>query len=162
MRISDLSSDVCSSDLTLSAESEVIGLKENSNRKTGVVTVRSRVVNQHGEAVVEYTRWVMVKKGDPGAPAPEPVLPDLPDAVPAEHLTVPAGLDFSNFDFAAAGSPHRWADYEAGERIDHGDAMTIEEAEHQMATRLYQNTARVHFNQHAESKGRFEIGRAHV
>src|SRR3546814_15967315 len=33
--------------------------------------------------------------------------------------------------------------------------MTIEEAEHQMATRLYQNTARVHFNQHAESKGRF-------
>src|SRR3546814_2176302 len=69
------------------------------------------------------------------------------DAVPAEHLTVPAGLDFSNFDFAAAGSPHRWADYEAGERIDHGDAMTIEEAEHQMATRLYQNTARVHFNQ---------------
>src|SRR3546814_13499514 len=76
----------------------------------------------------------MVKKGDPGAPAPEPVLPDLPDAVPAEHLTVPAGLDFSNFDFAAAGSPHRWADYEAGERIDHGDAMTIEEAGHQMAT----------------------------
>src|SRR3546814_8029306 len=107
MRISDLSSDVCSSDLTLSAESEVIGLKENSNRKTGVVTVRSRGVNQHDEAVVEYTRWVMVKKGDPGAPAPEPVLPDLPDAVPAEHLTVPAGLAFSNFDFAAAGSPGR-------------------------------------------------------
>src|SRR3546814_6626868 len=48
---------------TLSAESEVIGLKENSNRKTGVVTVRSRGVNQHDEAVVEYTRWVMVKKG---------------------------------------------------------------------------------------------------
>src|SRR3546814_16737038 len=61
---------------TLSAESEVIGLKENSNRKTGVVTVRSRGVNQHDEAVVEYTRWVMVKKGDPGAPAPEPVLPE--------------------------------------------------------------------------------------
>ena len=33
--------------------------------------------------------------------------------------------------------------------------MTVEEAEHQMATRLYQNTARVHFNQFTESKGRF-------
>jgi 2-methylfumaryl-CoA hydratase len=33
--------------------------------------------------------------------------------------------------------------------------MTIVEAEHQMATRLYQNTARVHFNQHVESQGRF-------
>jgi 2-methylfumaryl-CoA hydratase len=33
--------------------------------------------------------------------------------------------------------------------------MTIEEAEHQMATRLYQNTAKVHFNQHVEQSGRF-------
>ena len=33
--------------------------------------------------------------------------------------------------------------------------MTIEESEHMMATRLYQNTARVHFNQHAEKSGRF-------
>ena len=35
------------------------------------------------------------------------------------------------------------------------DGMTIEESEHMMATRLYQNTARVHFNQHAEKEGRF-------
>ena len=35
------------------------------------------------------------------------------------------------------------------------DGMTVEEAEHQMATRLYQNTARVHFNQFAQSKDRF-------
>ena len=33
--------------------------------------------------------------------------------------------------------------------------MTIEEAEHQMATRLYQNTAKVHFNQHAQKADRF-------
>ena len=31
----------------------------------------------------------------------------------------------------------------------------MEEAEHQIATRLYQNTAKVHFNQHTEAKGRF-------
>jgi len=140
---------------TLSAESEVVGLKENSNGKTGVVYVRSRGVNQRGEAVVEYTRWVMVRKGDLAAPAPAPVVPELPAVVPADRLTVPEGLDFSAFDFAAAGARYRWGDYEAGEQIDHGDAMTIEEAEHQLATRLYQNTARVHFNQHVESQGRF-------
>ena len=140
---------------TLSAESEVVGLKANSNGKTGVVYLRSRGANQRGEAVVEYTRWVMVRKGDAAAPAPEPVLPELPAAVSAGRLVVPEGLDFSGFDFAAAGAAHRWGDYEVGERIDHGDAMTIEEAEHQLATRLYQNTARVHFNQHAESEGRF-------
>ncbi len=42
-----------------------------------------------------------------------------------------------------------------GEKIDHVDGMTVEEAEHQMATRLYQNTAKVHFNQFAERDGRF-------
>ena len=140
---------------TLSSESEVIGLKENSNGKTGMVYVRSRGVNQRGEAVMAYTRWVMVRKRDEKSPAPGPVVPDLPEAVAAEDLVLPEGLDFAGFDAEAAGSPHRWGDYAAGEKIDHGDAMTIEEAEHQLATRLYQNTARVHFNQHLESQGRF-------
>ena len=51
--------------------------------------------------------------------------------------------------------PHRLADYQVGERIDHNDAMTLEEAEHQIATRLYQNTAKVHFNLHEQAQGRF-------
>src|SRR3546814_3752966 len=104
----------------------------------------------------------MVKKGDAAAPAPEPVVPELPAAVPADRLTIPAGLDFSGFDFAAAGAAHRWGDYEPGEKIDHGDAMTVEEAEHQLATRLYQNTARVPFNQHVESKGPFGRSEEHT
>jgi 2-methylfumaryl-CoA hydratase len=33
--------------------------------------------------------------------------------------------------------------------------MTVEDSEHMMATRLYQNTARVHFNQLAQSSDRF-------
>ncbi len=51
--------------------------------------------------------------------------------------------------------PYRWGDYQVGETIDHQDGMTVEEAEHQIATRLYQNTARVHFNQFTEGQGRF-------
>src|SRR3546814_16249989 len=95
----------------------------------------------------------MVKKGDAAAPAPEPVVPDLPAAVPADRLTIPAGLDFSGFDFAAAGAAHRWGDYEPGEKIDHGDAMTVEEAEHTPATRPTQTTARGPFKQHYRRTG---------
>jgi 2-methylfumaryl-CoA hydratase len=140
---------------TLSSVSEVIGLKENSNRKTGTVYVRSIGVNQRGEMVLDYCRWVMVRKRDESAPAPEPVVPDLPESVPVDQLIVPAGASFATYDTVAAGSPHLWDDYSAGEKIDHVDGMTIEESEHAMATRLYQNTARVHFNQHTEKEGRF-------
>ena len=140
---------------TLSAQSEVIGLKENSNGKTGVVYLRTEGVNQDGAPVADYVRWVMVRKRDPNAAAPAPVVPDLPESVGAEEIVVPEGLDFAGFDFAAAGAAHGWDAYEVGEKIDHGDAMTVEEAEHQLATRLYHNTARVHFNQHVEGQGRF-------
>ncbi len=141
---------------TLSTVSEVIGLKENSSGQTGVVYVRSIGRNQHGGVVLSYVRWVMVNKRDPESPAPETVVPELPEQVPAEALggAVPA-LTIEGYDTVLAGSPHRWADYEPGERIDHFDGVTVEEAEHQMATRLYHNTARVHFNQHSEKDGRF-------
>ena len=44
---------------TLNAVSEVIGLKENSNRKTGIVYVRSRGFDASGDVVLDYARWVM-------------------------------------------------------------------------------------------------------
>jgi 2-methylfumaryl-CoA hydratase len=140
---------------TLEARSTVIGLKENSSRKTGVVHVHTVGTNQRGETVLDYVRWVMVNKRDAAAPAPETVAPALPSAVAAADLIVPPGLDLRGYDCALAGSAALWDDYGVGERIDHVDGMTIEEAEHALATRLYQNTARVHFNQHSEAKGRF-------
>lgn len=140
---------------TLSTTSTVVGLKENSNHKTGVVYVRSVGTNQRDEMVLDYVRWVMVRKRDPGAPTPEPVVPELPGPMQADELVIPDGLDMSRYDVSLAGSASLWNDYEPGEKIDHLDAMTIEEAEHMMATRLYQNTARVHFNQHTEKDGRF-------
>jgi 2-methylfumaryl-CoA hydratase len=140
---------------TVSTASTVIGLKQNRDGLTGVVYVRSVGVNQRGEMVVDYCRWVMVRKRDPSVKAPEPVLPDLPQAVSPEELIVPADLQVGRYDTALAGSPHLWDDYDIGEKIDHIDGVTVEEAEHMMATRLYQNPARVHFNQHCEKQGRF-------
>ena len=141
---------------TLSSVSEVIGLKENSNKETGTVYVQSTGRNQHGDVVLTYTRWVMVRKRDKASAAPEAVVPTLPDRVdPAELGTAVPIIDRAKFDTALSGSPHMWGDYAVGEKIDHVDGMTLEEAEHQMATRLYQNTAKVHFNQHTEGQGRF-------
>jgi len=140
---------------TLSAQSEVIGVKENSNGKTGVVWVRTTGSNQRGEEVLSYVRWVMVRKGDETAPAPAPQVPGLPAAVAAEDLDVPDSLNLAAYDAIAAGSPHFWDDYAVGEKIDHVDGMTLEEAEHMLATRLYQNTAKVHFDLHAQAGGRF-------
>jgi len=114
---------------TLTALSEVIGLKENSSRKTGIVYVRTTGFNQHAKPVLEYVRWVMVRKSDEAAPAPD--------------------------DLALAGSAHRFGDYQVGEKIDHVDGVTVEEAEHQIATRLYQNTARIHFDLFSAKQGRF-------
>ncbi|MEN3376882.1 MAG: 2-methylfumaryl-CoA hydratase, partial [Hyphomicrobiales bacterium] len=141
---------------TLTAESEVIGLKENSSRKTGVVYVRSSGFKQDGTKVLEYVRWVMVRKRDEAAAAPGDLVPQLSKAVEADGLGEASPIIVTrSYDFALAGSPHRWGDYQVGEMIDHVDGMTVEEAEHQMATRLYQNTARVHFNQFTQSKDRF-------
>lgn len=147
---------------TLRSESEVIGVKQNSNGKSGVVYVRTRGLNQRDETVMEYVRWVMVRKGNLDAPAPETVLPDLAKVIPADQLVVPQGLDFSTYDFDLAGEAHRWGDYEVGETINHVDGVTIEEAEHMLATRLWQNTAKVHFDTTARPDGTRLIYGGHV
>lgn len=141
---------------TVTSVSEVIGVKENSNGKTGTVYVRTTGTNQRGESVLSYVRWVMVRKRDAANPAPEPVVPELISAVDAADLgkAVPA-LNISKWDAALSGADFFWDDYQIGETIDHVDGMTVEESDHMLATRLYQNTAKVHFNQHTEGQGRF-------
>ena len=147
---------------TIRSESEVIGVKENSNGASGNVYVRTRGLNQRGDIVLDYVRWVMVRKRDISAPAPDPVVPHLAATVRPEDLVVPEGLDFTGYDFTLAGEPHRWGDYAVGEIIDHVDGVTVEEAEHMLATRLWQNTAKVHFDATFRDDGRRLIYGGHV
>jgi len=141
-------------DDTLRAVSEVIGHKQNSNGKTGVVYVRTRGLNQRGEEVLSYVRWVMVNKRDPASQAPDTVIPQLADTVDVAGSDALARA-YKGWENDLAGSAHRYEDYTIGEKIDHVDGMTVEEAEHQIATRLYQNTAKVHFDAHAQKASRF-------
>ena len=147
---------------TLRASSQVIGLKQNSNGTSGVVWVRTRGFNQWDEEVLDYIRWVMVRKRDEAAPAPDTLVPELKPALAAADLVIPEGLDFGRYDFTLAGERHRWGDYAVGEKIDHVDGVTLEEAEHMLATRLWQNTAKVHFDATNRPDGKRLIYGGHI
>jgi 2-methylfumaryl-CoA hydratase len=131
---------------TLSVRSTVLGLRETSDRRSGVVWVRSTGVNQRDEMVLDYVRWVMVHKRDAAATVAAPIVPKTAPSVAPADLIVPAGLTLAHYDDGAAGSPHRWEDYTVGERIDHVRGYTLEDSDHMFSTRLYQNNAWVHFD----------------
>jgi 2-methylfumaryl-CoA hydratase len=144
---------------TLLAESDVIGLREVSTGDHGVVYVRTRGVNQKGQEVLSFVRWVMVPKRDKTKATGANTVPQLPAVVTPDRLPVAMALNLQRFpDLAWAfggAQVARWDDYEHGERLDHPDAMTIEEADHVQATRLYHNTAQVHFDARSAADSRF-------
>ncbi len=139
---------------TLRAETEVIGKRETSRGDVGIVWVHTKGFNQRDEVVLQFYRWAMVNKRDPNVSSGANDAPELPPQVAVENLRVPPELDLSRFDAVATGGQAFWEDYEPGERIIHPQGFTIEDAEHQSATRLYQNNARVHFNEMLQKKSR--------
>lgn len=133
---------------TLSTKSEVIGLKQNSNGKSGIVWVRSTTVNQNDATVLSWVRWVMVHKRNREASAPETVIPTLSAYVAPDALHLDSHFRSHNEISEATGSTNYWEDYAVGEQIHHTAGMTINESDHSLATRLYQNNARLHFDAH--------------
>jgi len=140
---------------TITSHTTVIGQRESSRGDTGVNWVRTVGRNQRGEEVMSFIRWVLMNKRDPNTKTGIDSAPTTPEFVQPSQLFVPNQLDLSNFDPVATGGRWWWSDYEPGERIHHIEGVAIEEAEHQMAARLYQNTARAHFNAHALKDSRF-------
>lgn len=126
---------------------QIVGLKENSNKQTGNVFVATTGRNQKGETVLEYTRWVMVKKRDDTKATKyldAPVTPKLPKQVAVEELpSFPGPLPTT----AQTGGKYFFEDYAAGERIYHHDGMTVNHSDHMSYTRLFQNSAKVHFDE---------------
>ncbi len=125
---------------------EITGLKENSNRETGNVWVKTIARNQRDEIVLEYTRWVMVKKRDTALATrflDEPFVPVLQKAVAVEDLP---RFEGELPTAAKTGGRFLFEDYQPGERIFHHDGMTVNTSDHTSYTRLFQNTAKVHFD----------------
>ncbi len=130
---------------TVSLSSEIIGLKENSSGNSGIVYVHSTGHNQHGQPLLSFKRWVMVKKRTSDMTGSNRV-PELQQALPYDlSLQIPV---IEQINTAQSGSEYLWEDYTAGERLDHPEGMTIDSTEHTLATNLYQNNAKLHFDQH--------------
>jgi 2-methylfumaryl-CoA hydratase len=128
----------------------------DSSGEAGVVYVRTRGTNQKGQEVLSFVRWVMIPKRDRDQARGVNHVPSLPPVVTPDRLPVPEAMNLQRYsDVAwAMGPGTRWDEYDVGERLDHPDAMTIEEADHVQATRLYHNTAQVHFDQVAMSSSK--------
>ena len=145
---------------TLSAASEVIGLRENSNRASGVVYVRTTGRNQQRR---DGARVRALGDGEEARQRrrrrPPPVRAEARRARRSRRRSAQAVPTLDSGRATTSRWPARriaGATTPPGEKIDHADAMTLEEAEHQIATRLYQNTAKVHFNLHEQAQGQFK------
>ena len=135
---------------TLRSSSQAIGLKQNSSGKNGVVWVRSTTVNQHNQPVLSWVRWVMIhnreQRNNLESPSPETIIPELPAFVAPENLALASTISAKGFDMSATGGQYFWEDYQVGERINHAAGLTINDSDHSLATHLYQNNARLHFD----------------
>jgi 2-methylfumaryl-CoA hydratase len=140
---------------TLRAESTVLGLRQVSSGDAGIVWVRTTGFNQHDAPVLSYVRWVLVQKRDPAVQAASAPAPTLAARAGTSDLIVPAGMHLESYPAWASGSERMLEDFSPGQHVDHVDGMTLEEAEHALATRLYQNNARLHFDARLAASGRF-------
>ncbi|RXJ55442.1 MaoC family dehydratase [Candidatus Marinarcus aquaticus] len=131
---------------TVRLETQIIGLKENSNGKSGVVYVHSIGYNQNGLEVLNLKRWVMVHKRNKGEMSGINEVPTFAPTTPiAKEVNIPVA---KNIDTNATGGSFFFEDYEVGERLNHIEGITVDDSDHTLATKLYQNNAKVHFNDH--------------
>jgi 2-methylfumaryl-CoA hydratase len=129
---------------TVRLETEIIGLKENSNGKSGVVYVHSIGYNQDENEVLNLKRWVMVHKRNKGEMSGINIVPTFAKTQAiAQEINIPV-LNDINTD--VTGGNYFFEDYEAGERLNHAEGITIDDSDHTLATKLYQNNAKVHFD----------------
>ncbi|HYC36540.1 MAG TPA: MaoC family dehydratase [Usitatibacter sp.] len=135
---------------TLRCQSDVLAKKANSSATSGIVYVRSRAFNQDGSEVLTWVRWVMLaaREGATGKSGKAAV----PAQVAAQDFRACVS-DVGPLTAEVTGSARLWEDYQPGDRIDHPGGMTVEEADHMLATRLYQNNARVHFDARQAAQG---------
>jgi 2-methylfumaryl-CoA hydratase len=129
---------------TIRLESTIIGLKENSNGKSGNVYVFSQGYNQHNELILSFKRWVMVHKKDHSLSSGIKEIPYLETTQAiSDEIAIPP---ITAWDISQTGCGYFWEDYSKGERLDHPEGITIDNSDHTLATKLYQNNAKLHFD----------------
>ncbi|MDN3651236.1 MaoC family dehydratase [Thalassotalea ponticola] len=132
---------------TISVTSEVIGLKENSSGKTGIVYVHSIATNQRQQAVLSFKRWVMVHKRTE-LKSDVAIVPKTAPEVSIAEQQIPDNLNVTCWAEHLSDCQITAEQLSPGMQVFHRDGITINDSDHSLATRLYQNNARVHFDQH--------------
>ena len=137
---------------TVRLESTIIGLKENSNGQSGNVYVHSQGYNQNNTLILSFKRWVMVRKFNLSISSGIKEIPHLEASISiSNEINIPT---IKSMDTLQTGSRFFWEDYVKGERLDHPEGMTIDNSEHTLATNLYQNNAKLHFDDHMMKSGK--------
>ena len=131
-------------------------LKENSNKTNGIVYVHSSSFNQHNEKLLSWKRWVMIPKRDKNKTIKEVLPKNIKSEVEVKRMDIPGFLKTNNFDKRATGSSLKWEDYHENDEVNHSRGLTIDEASHTLATHLYQNDAKLHFNAHQMKSSPFK------
>jgi 2-methylfumaryl-CoA hydratase len=71
-------------------------------------------------------------------------VPELESATPIQRdINIP---HIRVLDTKSTGGEFLFDDYEVGERLEHPEGITIDDSDHTLATKLYQNNAKVHFD----------------
>lgn len=136
---------------SITAESEVIGIRETKDGKDGIIWVRTTGHSQRSKHALKYVRCVMIPKEDPDAEI-ENVPATLSDFVEPEEIEKHLFLNYRTWsELADRQGTARFGDYFVGQRIDHGQRKLIE-ADHMEMTRLHQNPAEVHFAEKEEEQ----------
>ena len=124
---------------TLAAVSTVTGTALGPADNFGTVHIDTEGVNQDGEAVVRFSRQLLVARREPARPGNEEGQPGVPSRVDAGQMSLPYGLRVKEWSYSQAGAPHRWGDYEPGETIDHVHGAAVDGPASRLAGRLLGN-----------------------
>jgi 2-methylfumaryl-CoA hydratase len=88
----------------------------------------------------------MVHKKDHSVKSEINIVPSFQTCTPiVDKINIPT---IGAIDTDASGGEYFFEDYVAGERLNHPEGITIDNSDHTLATKLYQNNAKVHFNDH--------------
>ena len=138
---------------TVSAVSQVLGIKPVSSGTKGVVHVRTELVTHEGTVVCSFERKALVRAGkNTMRPADPPAPPPRAAAAPSRPLPF---LDGAIGAAPAGGFAFAWDDLAVGDVFAHEVGRTISEAEHMQMATLARNSHPLHFDERYCKHGSF-------
>jgi acyl dehydratase len=142
---------------TLRTRTEVVGLRQNAAREgrpaTGVVALRVRTENQHGQPVLDFWRCPMLPLGDPGARTGHADrFEDIPEELQVSQVHAAVPREWRLDTFRAACSGEHFSDLVEGTVYDVEGRDTVTCAPE--LARLTLNLAQTHTDACASAYGR--------